>query len=182
MSIYTRTGDNGTTALFGGKRVPKCEELVDLYGSIDELNSWIGLVTTYLETYDVRSFLGEIQTDLFVIGSILSGWKGSPAQINRRIGEMEARIDNMERDLPGLTRFIIPGGSQLSSYIHIARSICRRVERQVVSFSQKQKIDPVIIRYLNRLSDLFFVLARLINKLENVPEKTWTGSDRKAET
>ena len=179
MSIYTKTGDNGTTALYGGKRVPKCEELVDLYGSIDELNSWIGLVTSCPEIYDIRSFLGEIQTDLFLIGSTLSGWKGSHAKLNGRIGEMEARIDNMEKNLPGLSSFIIPGGSQLGSFIHITRSICRRAERQTVAFSQKKSIDPVIIRYLNRLSDLFFVLARVVNKLDNIPEKIWTGADKR---
>lgn len=175
MSIYTRTGDTGSTSLFGGKRVLKCEELVDVYGSIDELNSWVGLISAQCTVYSEQDFLKKIQSDLFTIGSTLAGWKGDLASLNVRIKEMEARIDVMEKDLSPIRNFILPGGSVLGARTHIVRAICRRVERQTVSLLQKQPVDPVIVKYLNRLSDLFFMLARFINKKENVPEVVWKG-------
>lgn len=175
MAIYTRTGDTGSTSLFGGKRVLKCEELVDVYGSIDELNSWVGLIAAEFSIPDVSQFLQTIQSDLFTVGSTLAGWKGNLSVLEPRIKEMEARIDMMEEDLPPIRNFILPGGAVFGARTHIVRSICRRVERQTVALSQKQSIDPVIIKYLNRLSDLFFMLARFINKQENVEEIVWTG-------
>jgi len=168
MPIYTRTGDTGTTSLFGGKRVLKCEELVDVYGSIDELNSWVGLINA-----QSKFSLSHIQSDLLTIGSTLAGSKTSLASLAPRITEMEKQIDEMERELPKRTNFILPGGSELASQIHIARSICRRVERQTVSLSKKQHVDSLIIKYLNRLSDLLFTLARFINKQGNVEEVIW---------
>ncbi len=180
MSIYTRTGDTGTTALFGGKRVLKCAELVDVYGSIDELNSWVGLIASQIEVPDVQQFLSLIQSDLFTIGSMLAGWKGDLKSITPRVGEMEARIDAMEKSLPPIKNFILPGGSTLGSSIHITRSICRRVERQTVALSQKQTVDPFIVQYLNRLSDLFFMLARFINKETNQQEVIWSGIKKKS--
>jgi len=183
MSIYTRTGDTGTTALFGGKRVLKCEELVDVYGSIDELNSWAGLISSQITVVDVQEFLQHIQSDLFTIGSNLAGWKSELKDLANRVKEMEARIDLLEKELPKLNNFILPGGSDLGARIHIARSICRRVERQTValfsrqqsavSFQQKDK--NIILKYLNRLSDLFFMLARFINKEEKIEEVVWSG-------
>jgi cob(I)alamin adenosyltransferase len=178
MSIYTRTGDTGTTALFGGKRVLKCEELVDVYGSIDELNSWIGYIVSQIEVVDVRIFLQAVQSDLFSIGSVLAGWNGSLASLNNRIDQMEARIDIMEKELPPLTNFILPGGSSLGAFIHVVRGVCRKVERQTVALAQKQTVDPMIIKYVNRLSDLFFMLARFINKNANVEEVVWSGISR----
>lgn len=174
MPIYTRTGDDGTTSLYGGKRVLKCEELVNMYGSIDELNSWMGLIT--LKVKHEKLFLQTIQSDLFTIGGTLAGWQGNLTPLKLRIGEMEKYIDRMDGQLPRRTNFILPGGSELAAQIHIARSICRRVERQTVALSKKQKINPVIIRYLNRLSDLLFVLARFINSEENREEVVWSGS------
>ncbi len=188
MSIYTRTGDTGITSLFGGKRVLKCEELVDVYGSIDELNSWIGLIASQITVPDVQEFLSKIQSDLFIIGSSLAGWKENNQNraLEERVKEMEARIDALEKELPSLKNFVLPGGSILGSYIHLVRSICRRVERQVVALSQKparpadgEKIDPGIVKYLNRLSDLFFCLARFINKQSNQPEFIWSGNINK---
>lgn len=175
MSIYTRTGDTGSTSLFGGKRVLKCEELVDVYGSIDELNSWVGHVASLFSSPDVKQFLQVIQSDLFTIGSTLAGWKGDLSSLDGRVKEMEARIDAMEEGLPPIRNFILPGGSQLAAHAHITRSICRRVERQMVALSQKQEVDICMIKYLNRLSDLFFMLARFINKQENVEEIVWSG-------
>jgi cob(I)alamin adenosyltransferase len=168
MPIYTRTGDTGTTSLFGGKRVLKCEELVDVYGSIDELNSWMGLINAKL-----KNPLLNIQSDLLTIGSTLAGGKQNISSVTPRITEMENNIDEMDKKLPKRTHFILPGGSELSAQIHITRSICRRVERQTVALSKKHTVDPIIIQYLNRLSDLLFTLARFINKQENVEEIIW---------
>jgi cob(I)alamin adenosyltransferase len=180
MPIYTKTGDTGSTALFGGKRVLKCEELVDVYGSIDELNSWIGLIASDIDTADVQSFLSAIQSDLFTVGSHLAGWEADLSPLPQRVTEMEARIDVLDDTLPKLTNFILPGGTKLASEIHLARAVCRRVERQLVALGQKQTIDPKLYVYLNRLSDLLFMLARFINHTAGVIEVTWSGIDRKA--
>lgn len=180
MSIYTRTGDKGMTSLFGGKRVFKCEELVDVYGSLDELNSWIGLIASEMKSADVRKFLEHTQSDLFTIGSTLAGWKGDLTTLPQRVNEMETRIDVMETGLPSLRNFILPGGSTLGSFIHIARGICRRVERDAVALSKKQKVDPRILIYLNRFSDLLFVLARSINKNDQIEEVAWKGISPKS--
>lgn len=203
MAIYTKTGDTGSTSLFGGKRVLKCEELVDVYGSIDELNSWIGKVASDIQSPDVQAFLSAIQSDLFTIGSHLAGWparNASPAgmpsakpiaakqsvaggktelkQLPKRVSEMEERIDILDDKLPKLNNFILPGGTKLASEIHLARAVCRRVERQTVALGQKQDIDPKILVYLNRLSDLLFMLARFINHEAGIVEVTWSGIDR----
>lgn len=178
MAIYTRTGDEGTTSLFGGKRVLKCEELVDVYGSIDELNSWVGLIVSQITQKDIQEFLFSVQRDLLTIGSNLAGWKTNLDALPKRIQEMEKRIDNMERTVGELHNFILPGGSQLGSFTHLARSISRRVERQTVALAQKEKVDRAIIVYLNRLSDLFFMLARFINKQAQVEEVVWSGIPR----
>lgn len=186
MKIYTRTGDDGTTALYGGKRVLKCEELVDVYGSLDELNSWLGLIASDFQNPDVEQFLHLIQSDIFTIGSYLAGWKGEIKFLAERVGDMESRIDIMDGKLPRLRNFILPGGGKSGSRLHIARSIARRVERQAVGLMKsspesvpgiagKKSADyKLIIKYLNRLSDLLFVLARFINKVENKPEIIWS--------
>jgi cob(I)alamin adenosyltransferase len=179
MPIYTRTGDTGTTALFGGKRVLKSDEVVDLYGSIDELNSWVGLIAAEITEANIRKFLFTIQSDLFTIGSTLAGWQGGKLEgLEERASEMEHEIDEMEKTLSPLANFILPGGSKVGSAIHIVRSVCRRAERQLVAYAQKQPIDGNIIKYINRLSDLFFVLARYINKNERVEEVAWIGIPR----
>lgn len=176
MPIYTRTGDDGTTALFGGRRVSKSDPLVDLYGSMDELNSWVGLVRSKIVDRRITKLLETIQSDLFTIGSTLAGWKGNLTPIEPRIKEMERHIDGMANTLPVLTNFILPGGSKTGAEIHITRNVCRRVERMAV----KQKVNPFIIQYLNRLSDLFFELARFINKRGNVGEIVWSGIPRRS--
>ena len=192
MSIYTRTGDDGTTALFGGKRVLKCEELVDVYGSIDELNSWIGLVATSITDEDTKNFLQDVQSDLFVIGSMLAGWReGGSKNLNVCAEDMEVRIDAMEQTLPALSNFILPGGTLPASQVHIARAIARRVERQIVQLREThaKRDEPwehltkfewgSIITYINRLSDLLFVLARFINKDASVVEISWSGISKR---
>jgi len=178
MAIYTRTGDTGSTSLFGGKRVLKCEELVDVYGSMDELNSWIGKIAAEMTSSDVRDFLSAIQSDLFTIGSHLAGWKTSLAKLPVRVKEMEARIDLLDNDLPNLKNFILPGGTPLAATVHLARAVARRVERQAVALGQSQDVDGRILTYLNRLSDLLFMLARFVNKEEGVAEVSWSGIDR----
>ncbi len=169
MRIYTKTGDDGTTALFGGKRVLKCHELVEVYGSIDELNSWLGYILTSLTDKKLNKFLTIVQSDLFSIGSTLAGWKGDITHLEKRVGEMEKLIDSLDKKLPELTNFILPGGSVAGSRLHIARSIARRVERQAV----KIHADRRIIMYLNRLSDALFILARFINKKSGLRESIW---------
>lgn len=160
MPIYTRTGDTGTTSLFGGKRISKSDPRLDVYGSIDELNSWLGLFK------DDR--LTRIQRDLFAISSVLAGGTDRLDFIDRRVGEMEQWIDAMSKSLPPLTNFILPSG-----HMHIARSVCRRVERLAV----KHRTDRAVITYLNRLSDLLFTLARYINKQQKVEEKIWSRKE-----
>lgn len=179
MPIYTRTGDTGSTSLFGGKRILKCEELVDVYGSIDELNSWIGRLVAEVDSTDVDEFLTAIQSDLFTIGSSMAGWQSDLTVLPKRVREMEARMDILEKGLPVLHNFILPGGTPLASEIHLARAVCRRVERQAVALSQKQSVDPRILTYLNRLSDLLFMLARFVNHEEKTGETVWSGIDRK---
>lgn len=179
MKVYTRKGDTGYTALFGGKQILKCEELVEMYGSLDELNSRIGLIASQIEVLDVQEFLFEIQKDLLQIGCVLAGWSGKLKGIKKRVYEMEARIDMMDKELPKLQNFILPGGSELGARLHITRSICRKVERQLVSYKQEQTVDSRIIPYLNRLSDLLFVLARFINKQAGAREILWTRAEEK---
>lgn len=187
MAIYTRSGDTGSTSLFGGKRVLKCEELVEVYGSLDELNSWVGHIASLFPSPDVKQFLQAIQSDLFTVGSTLAGWRGDLAGLESRVKEMEARIDALEESLSPIRNFILPGGSELAAHAHITRSICRRVERQMVQLATharpaiqatpaipKETMEK-IIKYLNRLSDLLFMLARFINKQEHVEEVTWSG-------
>lgn len=183
MPIYTKTGDKGMTSLFGGKRVLKSEKLVDVYGSIDELNSWMGLIASETTHEHTRELLYKIQSDLLTIGGNLAGWKSDLAILSTRVTEMEVEIDVMEKEVSELTNFILPGGTPLASKIHIARSICRRVERQVVALfsrqpsvvSHQQEEKDAIIQYLNRLSDLCFMLARFINRQAGVEDVVWKG-------
>ncbi len=188
MPIYTKTGDTGETSLFGGKRVLKCEELVDVYGSVDELNSWIGLVACYITDEDTKNFLYDIQSDLFTIGGILAGWQGNIDELKVCVEDMEVRIDVMDKTLPELHSFILPGGTPIASYTHLARAVARRVERQVVALKthHKEKIVHLsdehigkVIQYLNRLSDLLFELARFINSDAGVADVTWYRIPRK---
>lgn len=179
MPIYTKTGDTGQTSLFGGNRILKCEELVDVYGSMDELNSWIGKIASDLASSDVVEFLSAIQADLLMIGSHLAGWKADLKNLPHRVKQMEARIDVLDDTLPKLTHFLLPGGTTLASEIHLVRAVCRRVERQTVALGLHQEVDPRILTYLNRLSDLFFMLARFVNHEAGIVEITWQGIDRK---
>lgn len=157
MPIYTRTGDRGTTSLYNGKRVSKSNVLVEAYGTVDELTSYIGLVSPKIKDKKDQELLVEIQKDLYRIMGVLSGSKLDLKYLDKRILGFERTIDGLDRKLPKLKRFILPGGNENSSLFHVLRVVCRRAERNVVSIKQP---DDLIVKYLNRLSDLFFTMAR----------------------
>jgi cob(I)alamin adenosyltransferase len=172
--IYTRTGDDGTTGLIGGKRVSKDSPLIETNGSLDELNALIGLVRSNTLPAGVDQILQRIQEDIFVIGAEIA----TPADAARKspkIGDedikiTEREIDAIENDLAPLKSFILPGGAKAASELHLARAVARRAERQCVALSRNVRISPEVLSYINRLSDLFFVLARFVNQNQNVPE------------
>lgn len=167
MSIYTRTGDKGTTSLFGGKRLLKSDIQVEAYGSVDELTSFIGPVITKIKEKKQKDFLIDIQKDLYEIMSVMSGTNRDLKKIDEKVIEFEKEIDKIEKKLPELTHFIIPGGNEISSWFHILRTVCRRAERNMVHFFKQSTINNeqlTILKYLNRLSDLFFIFARYYAK------------------
>ena len=176
MSIYTRTGDDGTTGLYGGKRISKADCQIETYGSIDELTSYIGLVVVKLENKKEKDFLIEIQKDLYKIMSFLSGSRINLLQLEKKVTIFEQEIDLIEKKLPKLNKFIIPGGNEISSLFQILRVLCRKAERININFFNPaslklrgaSKNQLIIMKYLNRLSDLFFDLARFHNKEKEV--------------
>ena len=178
MKIYTKTGDVGETSLFGGKRVLKNEPRIEAYGTVDELNSWIGLLRDVQKGDDIKNLLKEIQDRLFTIGSTLAA---DPAKQNLKkpdlhepdIEALEKSIDKMDSELAPLTNFILPGGHVFVSYCHIARTVCRRAERNIVTLHQISPVDPLTIKYLNRLSDYLFTLARKMSKDLGSEEINW---------
>ena len=179
--IYTRTGDDGTTALFGGERVGKGNPRIDAYGTVDETNSIVGLARAHLdgepgeETLD--PVLGTLQEELFVLGADLATPMDATPVVERieeeHVTAVEDRIDRFDADLPSLERFILPGGTPVGASLHSARTACRRAERHIVEASTSTPINEQSIVYLNRLSDLFFVLARWANRKAGVQEDTW---------
>ena len=178
MPMYTRTGDKGDTGLLGGKRLPKDHARLEAIGSVDELNAVIGVILPYYKGPKIES-LKEVQRTLFSIGAQLA----SPKPIAIK-GIGPANIEKLEKDMNGienalqpLRHFILPGGSKTAALLHFARTVCRRAERRVVTLSKKERIDPQIIIYLNRLSDWLFMLAREENARENVKEEEWPGRD-----
>jgi len=180
--VYTRTGDKGTTSLVGGKRVPKTHARLEAYGTIDELNSFIGLLITYLSNPEEKDFLQRVQNNLFVIGSNLATDQ-STTELRQAsviptslIEEMEHRIDVLDNSIPPLTAFVLPGGSRGASVCHVCRTVCRRAERRILTLSEQAEVSPELIAYVNRLSDYFFVLSRKINKDENHDEIFWKSS------
>jgi cob(I)alamin adenosyltransferase len=178
MKIYTKKGDQGETSLIGGTRVPKHHVRIEAYGTIDELNSWIGLLRDHeIDPHSIR-ILVEIQEQLFIIGSRLAEDPDKsrmklPELKQEFVASLENEIDRMDAELAALTSFILPGGHPVVSYTHIARCVCRRAERLVVHLSETQAIDPVLIAYLNRLSDYLFTLARFLAKYFNAAETPW---------
>jgi cob(I)alamin adenosyltransferase len=179
MKIYTKTGDDGTTGLFGGQRISKADPQIECYGSIDELNAALGWAATAAPAELVVT-LRQVQSELFVIGSHLAcpDPLKPPAHLppldESSIRGLETQIDAAESDLPPLRNFILPGGSEASSRLHLARTICRRAERALIGFSQSRPLPPSIAIYLNRLSDWLFVQARWTNQSANVKDLLWT--------
>jgi len=178
MKIYTKKGDNGTTQLIGGTRVPKNHIRIDAYGSVDELNSYIGLLKDEIGDTSLLTFLKNIQDRLFTAGSALACEPAHSSMILPDIMEadielLENAIDNMNEKLPLLRNFIIPGGNKAASIAHIARCICRRAERSVVTLNQHEAVDPLIIIFLNRLSDYLFVLSRYLTMVAGAEEHIW---------
>ncbi len=174
MKIYTKKGDDGTTGLIGGKRVMKYDERVEAFGTVDELLSYFG-VCYDLITSDSKSFLIKIQNDLFTIGSYLANEsdKVKLPELNvNHIVEMEDLIDSMTEEIPVMTHFILPGGFLPSSHLQLARTVCRRAERRAISLKDF-KNKELVVKYLNRLSDYLFVLARFENHLNNIEEIKW---------
>jgi cob(I)alamin adenosyltransferase len=176
MPIYTRTGDKGKTSLFDGTRVFKSHPRVETYGTIDELNSVIGFVIAELRTKnsELLTELEKIQHDLFDIGSALATPHPLPVTgLSKRPKDFEKLIDKMTAKMPEIKYFILPGGGKAGSFLHVARTITRRAERQLVKLMQKEDIDQAIVIYLNRLSDLLFTMARFVNHLEKKKEIKW---------
>lgn len=177
MPIYTRTGDKGKTSLFGGKRVLKSDDRVETYGTIDELNSLLGVVVANIETKNKKLAhdLEAIQNDLFDIGSYLANPTSRPVnRLEKRIKEFENAIDVMTSKMPELHNFILPGGGRVGASLHQARTVCRRAERRLVGLTQKEDIDQHVITYVNRLSDLLFTMARSVNHKEKKKETIWS--------
>lgn len=176
MPIYTRTGDRGQTSLFGGQRVLKTDDRVDTYGTIDELNSVLGVVVANIETRHrkLARELEGIQHDLFDIGSYLANPQATPIKrLASRIEEFEKRIDQMTVKMPELHNFILPGGGRVGASLHQARTVCRRAERRLVALMQHEDIDKQVVKYINRLSDLLFTMARSVNHKEKKKETIW---------
>lgn len=181
MKIYTRTGDSGETGLFGGGRVPKDDIRVAAYGDVDELNAVIGVVRATVPTEFEDALLETIQRDLFAIGGHLA--TPDPVKVRKalekaslspeRVTEFERVIDAVDRELPPLTAFVLPAGTPKAAALHVARTVCRRAERQVVHLAARETVPDLFLVYLNRLSDLLFTLARLANHRAGTGDVTW---------
>jgi len=194
MVIYTRTGDKGQTSLFNGQRVSKADLRVEVYGTVDELNSVIGIVIAESQksplkadqplaekvksqkyNSKLKNELIEIQRDLFEIGSVLASTDVSDlGYLGNRVKEFEGSIDEMTDQMPALSNFILPGGGKTGAMFHFARTVARRAERKVVLLDEREKVDKNIVMYLNRLSDLLFTMARFVNYREKQKEMIWT--------
>ena len=193
MKIYTRRGDGGETDLFGGARVPKDSLRVDVYGSVDELNAFLGQAMASSEQADVRALLEEVQRALFRMGSRLASVvvradveAGASNRVlaldvdARDVGALEAAIDAFEDELAPLRAFVLPGGSAAAAALHVARTVCRRAERLLLRLAREERVGDSWLAYLNRLSDLLFVLARVENGRSGVAEPEWNGRDESA--
>ena len=182
MKIYTRTGDSGTTALFGGGRVPKTHARIDAYGTVDETNSHLGLARAHLRGSPAEDrldpVLARLQGELLVLGADLATPADARPSVPRmdadRVARLERDIDAFEADLPPLRHFILPGGDAAGAALHVARTVCRRAERLTVEAAAREAISEQVVIYLNRLSDLLFVLARWAGHAAGVEEEKWT--------
>ncbi len=185
MKIYTKKGDKGTTQLIGGTRVPKHHFRIEVYGTLDELLSYVGLVRDVITDPDVKNELIEIQNNIFTIGSYIAMDPGKKTLANGQprldipdvepedVAKLEKAIDNMNRALPPLTAFILPGGHMYVSFCHIARTVCRRAERKMTALHRESPVKEIYLQYINRLSDYLFVLARKLSKDLQAGEIPW---------
>jgi len=178
LKIYTKTGDTGETSLFDNTRVPKSDARVDAYGEVDELNACLGAARSARLDAELTAMLVEIQQELFAIGARLADPSHRIASrvtkagiVDAQVERLETSIDRLETELPPLRRFILPGGGPGGSLLHLARTVCRRAERRVVAL--EPPVEPIVVIYLNRLSDLLFVMARAANQRSGVPETEW---------
>lgn len=177
FKIYTKTGDSGQTSLFGGRRLHKHHLRIESYGTVDELNAFVGLLRDNTESDEVRAVLKSIQDRLFTIGANLASDPEqdlpSPDLKEEDIQVLEKEMDRMDESLPPLKNFILPGGHTTVSFCHIARTVCRRAERLIVALAQEEKVAEVVLKYMNRLSDYFFILARRLSQELEVEEIVW---------
>ncbi len=178
MKIYTKTGDKGQTSLIGGTRVLKSDQRIEAYGTVDELNSYIGLLRDQPVNINRKEILIEIQDRLFTIGSSLASDPEKskvkiPDLFETDIELLEKEMDKMDESLPPMKFFVLPGGHQSVSFCHVARTVCRRAERLVIRLSQDEFVDDLVIKYINRLSDFIFVLGRLMAQELNAEEIPW---------
>src|SRR6185295_9602235 len=178
MKIYTKTGDKGTTALFGGKRLSKSDLRIDAYGTVDELNSWLGVLRDQKVNSKRKKILTAIQDRLFTLGSMLATVPGNtkvkiPVLHAVDVEVLEKEIDAMETKLQPMKSFVLPGGHPSVSFGHVARTVCRRGERLVIALDEKEKVDPLAIQYLNLLSDYLFVLCRSMTRELKAEETPW---------
>jgi len=184
MKIYTKTGDNGTTGLFGGARVSKSNPRVEAYGDVDELNAHLGWAAVLLKHLPLEDEIRRIQSDLFTLGADLATPPDAPPAAaaksvhvaEARVEQLESLIDGWEANLKPLKNFILPGGSSGAAALQVCRAVCRRAERSVVRLAAAEDVNPAAIIYLNRLSDLLFVLARWVNSKDGIEEPLWTAS------
>jgi len=178
--MYTRTGDRGETGLFSGERVWKNTLRVDAYGTVDELSSTIGHARSLTEDREVDQILEKIQQDLFLLGAELAtrARKGRPRKFkvtDAMVKHLEKEIDRLDAELPPLSNFIVPSGTRAATCLHVARTVARRAERRAVTLARKEKLNPQVLAYLNRLSSLLFVLARIVNKRSGAQETKWAS-------
>ena len=180
MKIYTKKGDRGETSLMGGDVVGKDHPRIEAYGSVDELNAILGIVQTQVSDGEMKKVLSEIQKQLFILGAELATphpnekMKQGFLQ-DAQVTQLESQMDSWERELKPLTSFILPGGGSAAAYLHLARTVCRRAERLLVHLHHQETLREIPLIYLNRLSDWFFVLARLLNHREGVEDVLWEG-------
>jgi cob(I)alamin adenosyltransferase len=178
MKIYTKTGDDGTTSLFGGKRVSKSDLRIETYGTVDELNSWLGVLRDQAVNQSRKEILIEIQDRLFTIGSILATEPGNtkvkiPSLLETDIERLERSMDEMDKELQPMRFFVLPGGHQSISFGHVARTVCRRAERLTIALNTIEPINELVIKYLNRLSDYLFMLCRTMTYELKAEETPW---------
>lgn len=173
MAIYTKKGDQGKTCLLNGKKTPKSSTKIETIGAVDELNSYLGVIISFSNDSVLMVELKQVQKDLLTAGSILGGSKLKFYKAKTK--RLERTIDKLEKKLPGLKHFILPGGTITGSQLHFARTLARRAEREVARLNEAEKIRPQILEYLNRLSDYFFMLARYANYKLQVKEEVWVG-------